>query len=345
MQRVIFFLKKRWYIVVILLIVVGLLFRQQAITAAQLEKKSTYTVGRQTLRNALSISGNIDAVEHVVLQFQTPGLLTWVGVKEGDTVKKYQGIASLDQRSVSKNLQASLNTYAKTRNNFDQSESDNQRIGDQPNPDVGDKMKRLVENAQYDLNSSVLAVELQDLARQYSYLTTPIDGVVIRVDTPYAGVNTNTLNAFEIVNPNTVYFDATAEQTDVVNLKNNMTGQITLDAFPDQKMDGRIYFIAYTPKAGETGTVYDVKMTLAVNDPKNLYRIGMTGDAEFVLEEKNNVVAVPGTYIKNEGDKKYVWKLLNGKKTKRYIKTGIEVDGNYEILSGVEEGDILTSAQ
>ena len=52
-------------------------------------------------------------------------------------------------------------------------------------------------------------------------------------------------------------------------------------------------------------------------------------------------IAIPSTYIKTEGNKKYVWKLNKEKQTKKYIKTGLESDGNTEILSGVEVGDIL----
>lgn len=344
MKKVAATLKKRWYLVLIVVLVAGFILQQRTNSAAQQLKNATYTVKRQTLTNTLSISGNIDAEEHVVLQFQTPGLLTWVGVKEGDAVKKYQGIASLDQRSVIKSMQQTLNTYAKTRNAFDQSVDDNQRIGDQPDNDVGDRMKRLLENAQYDLNSSVLAVELQDLARQYSYLITPIEGVVIHVDAPYAGVNTTVTNGFEIVNPKTIFFDATVDQTDVVNLKNGMIGKITLDAFPDQGFDGKLNYIAYTPKAGESGTVYEIKMVLDSLNPQNPYRLGMTGDAEFILSEKNNVLVIPGSFLKTEGNKKYTYVVKEGKKLKTYVKTGLEVDSDYEVLSGVEEGEVVTNA-
>ena len=58
-----------------------------------------------------------------------------------------------------------------------------------------------------------------------------------------------------------------------------------------KKMDGTIYFISFIPKAGETGTVYEIKMALNDNtNEQNAYRLGMTGDATFTLQEKENVV-------------------------------------------------------
>lgn len=343
MKRVINVVKERWYVIIIILIIAGFFINQKITADALLKKQTTYIVGRETLEDTLSLSGSIDAQEHAVMQFQTPGLLSWVGVKVGDEVKKYQGIAALDQRSVTKNLQTSLNTYAKSRNTFDQSKDDNQRVGDQPTHEAGDKMKRLLENAQYDLNSSVLTVELQDLARQYSYLSTPIDGIVIRADALYAGVNIGVTTEYEIVNPKTIFFSATADQTDVVKLQSGMTGQIVLDAYPDKKMDGAIYFISFIPKSGETGTVYEIKLSLNEENTQNAFRLGMTGDAVFVMDKKVNVITVEGNFVKSEGDKKYVLRLDKNKREKIYIKTGLESDGKSEVLSGISEGDVLVN--
>ena len=344
-NNVLNFVKKRWYIVVIVIIGFGLYLYQQQTTQAKKLKSSEYTVTRQNLKEVLSLSGQINADEDVTLQFQTVGLLSWVGVKEGDTVKKYQMIASLDQRSVKKSLQKSLNTYAQTRNAFDQSGDDNQRIGDQPINEVGDKMKRLLENAQYSLDSSVLDVELSNLAIEYSNLTTPIEGVVIRVGSKYPGINISPSQAqFEILNPKTLYFSFTADQTEVISLKEGMQGDIVLDSYPNEIKKGTLYYISYTPKAGETGKVYEGRIRLE-SDNLTGYRIGMTGDISFILNEKNNVVVIPDTFIKPEGNKKYVLRLKNGKEEKVYIKTGLETDGSVEILSGIEEGNVIVNVQ
>src|SRR3989344_6512971 len=94
-------IKKRWYLILGLFLIVGFVYYQRYTAQIKAKKeKSTYTVKRQTLRDDLSLSGEIDAEEKTVLRFQTSGKLSWVGVKEGDQVKKYQTVASLDQREV-----------------------------------------------------------------------------------------------------------------------------------------------------------------------------------------------------------------------------------------------------
>ena len=339
------FLKKRWYLVLILIIGTGLYLNQQKTAQAKKEKETKYTVERRDIKETLSLAGEIQADEHVILRFQTSGKLAWVGVKEGDTVKKYQTIANLDQREVKKKLQKSLLTYAQTRNSFDQTGDDNQRVGDQPINDVGDKMKRLLENAQYGLDSSVLDVELTNLAIEYSNLFTPISGVVTRVDSKYAGVNITPSQAeFEIINPETVYFSFTADQIEIIKLSEGMSATISLDSYPDETPNGTISYISYVPKAGETGTVYEGKLKLS-NADITKYRFGMTGDANFTLSEKKNVVVVLDKFTKSEGDNRYVTRLKDGKEEKVFIKTGLEEDGYLEVLSGLKAGDTVINVQ
>lgn len=339
------FLKKRWYLVLIAVVVGGIYFNQQKTAQAKKEKETTYVIKRQNLKETLALSGDIQADERVIMRFQTSGKLAWVGVKEGDVVKKYQTLASLDQRDVRARLQKSLNAYAQTRNSFDQSGDDNQRIGDQPIRENGDKMKRILENAQYNLNSSVIDVELNNLAIEYSNLWTPIEGIVTRADAKYAGLNITPAQAeFEIINPETLYFSFTADQTDITKLSYGMRGEMVFDSFPDEQKIGELYYVSYTPKTGETGTVYEGRIRIPSTDVMK-YRFGMTGDATFTLSQKSNVVAVPSTYTKADATGRYVMKQIGGKLEKTYLTIGPEIDGSYEVKKGLNEGDVISISQ
>jgi len=330
------FLKKRWYIVAVIILVLAGVFYNTNATKEKQQKQKAYTVKRQTLKNSLSISGEVNADQKTVLRFQTSGRLSWVGVKEGDYVKKYQAIASLDQRDVKKELQKQLNDFMKTRWDLDQSRED---VKDKA---ITDKMQRILDKAQFDLNNSIIDVELQSLAVEYSTLISPIEGVVVRVGSPYAGVNVTPAQAeFEIVNLNTVYFSASADQTDVVNLSDGKQADITLDPYPDEVIPGEVKSIAFTPKAGETGTVYEAKIYFTQNNNDYRYRLGMTGDANFVTKVMTDVLTIPVSYIKTENGKKYVSKSKNGQIVKQTIEVGDTVDSSAVVTSGLSEGDII----
>jgi len=334
------FLKKRWYFLVIILLVFVLIFNQTQAKKTEVEEKTT--VKKQNLKETLTLSGDIDAEEKVSLKFQTSGRLAWVGVKEGDYVKKYQAIASLDKRDLKNRLDKYLNNYLKQRNSFEQTKDDYEETYEFSTGDLHKRAKRILENSQYDLNSAVLEVEYQNLLLEYADLWTPIEGIVTNIDVPNPGVNITPATAtFEIVNPKTLYFSATVEQADVVNLKEGMKGKLKLDSFSDFEDEVKISYISFSPKSGETGTVYQIKLELSEKTKKLPLRLGMTGDVEFLVKEKNNVIALPSRFIKKDKKGSYVFVKENNKKIKKYIEIGEEIDGKIVIKSGLNEGEII----
>src|SRR3989304_9274792 len=150
-------MKKRWVFLLGIVIFIGggFYFKQDSDTKAK-QAKNTYTVKRETIKDELSLSGEIEAEEHVTLRFQSSGRLAWVGVKEGDYVKKYQGVASLDQREVQQNLKKYLNTYVNERFDFDQEKQDTQiKYTGGLSEDARREAIRVLDKAQNDLNSAV----------------------------------------------------------------------------------------------------------------------------------------------------------------------------------------------
>ncbi len=328
-------LKRRWYVILPLLLVLGFLLYRFVFAGTQIDKKNAYKIKRQTISETLSLSGSVDALEKANLRFQTSGYLSWVGVKEGDTVKKYQTLASLDQQQLQKTLQKDLNDYLTTRWKFEQTKDDNNGI-------ITTNIQRLLDESQFGLNKSVLDVEIQSLAIKYANLWTPIDGIVTYINTPNAGINITPAQAeFDVVNPQTIYFLATADQTDVVNLRPNMSGTIVLDAYPDEEIKGTIKDISFTPKTDETGTVYAVKIYFSNGNNNYKYRLGMTGDVDFITRQKKNVLAVPTSNIQAENGKKYVWKAVKDKEEKIYPQLGQEIGDYTEVLSGLKVGDVV----
>lgn len=327
----------KWLVLIFGLVLVSFVgFKIYSVRAAT-NKTTTYTVKRQTLSETLSFSGEIAAREKATLRFPSSGKINWIGVKVGDYLQKYQMVATQDSREVEKNLKKYLETYMGSRWDLEQTRDDYRGLA------VTDAIQRILDKAQFDLNSTVLDVEIKNLAVEYSKLWTPIEGIVTKVDSPYAGVYaTSTQAEFEVVNPKTIYFSATADQSDVVKLTSSQSGQIVLDAFPDQTLPATIYSVAFTPKSGETGTVYEVKMNLPVDNSTYQYRLGMTGDVNFTVRQKPNALALPEKVIKTDSSgNKFVWLKVNGQKMKKAIVVGETFDTDVEIKSGLSERDVV----
>lgn len=306
----------------------------------------THTVKKETIKETVTISGEIDAEEKVILRFQTSGLISWIGVKKDDMVTKHQLIATLDQQEQKKTLEKYLNTYMDSRLDYDQ-EKDEYRQPAQGywglSWDQRNEVDRALQQAQYDLNNAVLDVELKNIVLKYTNLYAPIGGIVTKVDAPVAGVYITPAQAeFQIINPDSLYFSLLPDQTEVTGLSASMSAHLVFDSYPDETVPGTITAIAFVPKSGETNTVYEAKIAFPLNDPAHTkYRIGMTGDAVFTIKEKADVLTVPLTSVNIEKDKKYVMKKTEKGKEKVYVETGIESDEVVEITGGLSEGDVI----
>lgn len=335
------FIKRFWWLIVMGFVVGGGIMLMVNSAAAKNLAANSYTVKKQDLVDTLSESGQIDAEEKADLKFQTSGMLAWVGVKEGDKVKKYQAVASLDKRELQNTFNQYMNDYLKERWDFEQAQSDNKDWQTAGMTDAArDTVKRTLQKDQFDLNNSVLDVQAKDLALKFATIYTPIAGIVTNVDVPHPGENiTPSTATFTIVNPETLYFSASADQTEVTGLSVGQKCKVVLDPFPDQELDATVTKIGFSPISGESGTVYKLTIGVDFNGLDSKIKMGMTGDVDFTLEEKNNVLAVPEAYITKSGNKYYVTKLVGNLKQKTEVKTGDTINGLTIITSGLNEGD------
>ncbi len=105
-------------------------------------------------------------------------------------------------------------------------------------------------------------------------------------------------------------------------------------------MEGEVSYIGYTPKEGETSIVYEIKISFPQKDlDTTKLKISMTGDAKFILSQKDETLFVPNNFVNSDKNGKFVY--LGSKKNKVYVETGLEGEENIEITKGVKEGDKL----
>jgi len=302
-------------------------------------KVKMVTVSRKNLQKILALSGRVEAEEKATLRFQTSGLLSWVGVKEGDWVKKGQAIASLDKRELKKTLAKKMNDYLKYRWDWEQGREDYEV--DQRWFELSDTVKRILEKNQFDLNKAVLDVELADLAVRLATITAPFGGIVTKVESPWAGVNITPASAeFGLVNPASVYFYAEADEEEVTELQEGMSTRVFLDAYPQRVWPGTIRQVNFAPVSTSGSPTYAVKIDFLDLDNQDLkLRLRMEGEAEIVVAAKEKALVIPSEAVLGE-EKFFVWVMSErGEKQKRFVKVGLETDEETEILEGLQEGE------
>lgn len=332
------FFQKRWKLLTIIAIVLlAIGFWQYRRRAGQKVEMTFIAPERTKLTKTLDVSGIIDAKEKATLRFAAGGKVTYIGAKEGDTLKRGQVIARIDSRELQKRLQQDLNLYFNERMDFDEARDNRKDVA------ITNAMEYNAQREQKLLENSVLSVEIRDIAIKNNTLTTPIEGILVSEPTSVAGINLLATDAFEVINPKTLVLRATVDQTDISQVKKGQTAKITLDAYPDQEINTTVNYIAYKSAQSSTGTVFVVELPIPADyqyAELEHYRLGMNGDAKIVLAEKEGVLTIPLNTTKERDGKTYV-SVKTGEKTteEREIKKGLETDDRVEVVEGLKETD------
>lgn len=137
---------------------------------------------------------------------------------------------------------------------------------------------------------------------------------------------------------------ALVDETDLAQIKNRQKARITLDAYPDEPMNGVVHKISYESKVTNNVTVYVVDI-LPDKTPSYM-RSGMTANITFMIEARENVVLAPSeTVIQRGNDRHVLMKDAEGKPAPHPVKVGLSDGKNTEIVEGLKEGDIVLSAK
>lgn len=282
----------------------------------------------------VSASGTINSESEATVHFQAAGNLSWIGIKQGDHVQKYQAIAKLDTLSLEKNLKKDLNLYLTQRTNFDDTQLS------QKDQAITDTLKRIAQRAQYSLENTVSDVEIQDLAIKYSTIYSPIDGYVVNNPQFFAGNNilvTDTIATIDDLD--NLQFVAEVDETDVAKAHDGQVVSLTLDAFPDKKFAASIDRIipkSVTTSTGATAFQAIIKLT----DTQDL-KVGMNGTAQVEIDKAESAITVPQEAIYQE---KYVFVKSGKKFVQKEIEKGIESDTEIQIKSGVEANETVVTS-
>lgn len=332
--RIVSNFKKRWkWLLLLVVVAAGVGYWAYGKLNPEIEVLTFVKPERGTLVKTLEASGSIKAKKNASIRFAAGGKIVYLGAQEGDWIQKGKTIATIDGRTLRKNLEKSLNLYSKERIDWEDVLDDSKDRA-LPESEIDAKQKD-----QYDLTNTVIDVELNDIAITNTVLTAPFDGVLVSSPTTVTGINLAATDAFELIDPSSLYFEAQVDELDVSQVQPNQSASITLDSYPDESFPSTVSFISYKSAQTSTSTVYLVQLPISQPD-LNRFRLGMNGDATITLQTRENALSVPldATSIK-DGKTHVKVKTGENQAEEREITTGLETDEKIEVLSGLNESD------
>lgn len=134
--------------------------------------------------------------------------------------------------------------------------------------------------------------------------------------------------------------------SDQTRMDPEMLSMITVDALNGRRYKGEVIEIGASAHAGQSGAQASIRqftVKVAVTNPDNLLKPGITARVKLIADKRKDVLTVPIGAIRTEEKEGqqlyYVFVAAKGKVKKKVITVGMSDDANTEVKTGLKEGD------
>jgi len=137
----------------------------------------------------------------------------------------------------------------------------------------------------------------------------------------------------------TIYSDIKIPENYSAFMKKGLPVEVKITSFKDKIFEGEVDFVSSRINADTRSLLSRIKI-----NNKSLELISGSLLEVGVKFNLRNSLSVPDTSVMVEGDKSYVYKIDNENiANKTEVKTGLRSDKNIEIISGLNEGDVIVA--
>ena len=357
--------KKLWIAICAAVVVILILWL--AIGGKKEEKVTfeTEKVQMGDVHTTITATGTIEPVTSVTVGTQVSGIVAHLYVDYNSIVKKGQVIAELDKTNLTSELAAAKANLSSEQSNLDFQQANFNRY--QTLYNKGLVSAHDYENARltYFQAREKVASARQTVAKAqtnlgYATITSPIDGVVLNKaveEGQTVASSFNTPELFVIAQDLTdMRVIADIDEADIGGVKEGQRVTFTVDAFPDDKFEGRVTQVRQEATTTSNVVTYEVVISAPNADLK--LKPGLTANVTIYTMEKNNVMTVstkalrftPNPAILTEDQKiedcegeHKLWTKEGDTFKAHKVEIGTTNGVVTEILSGIKEGtEVLT---
>jgi macrolide-specific efflux system membrane fusion protein len=152
-----------------------------------------------------------------------------------------------------------------------------------------------------------------------------------------SGTSSTTTAFATIVDPTSLEVQVGFPETDAVKVHVGQPATVSVNALPTAQLSGSVTAVA--PTATVSNNVVTYVATVALNNPPDTLKIGMTASVTVTTQTKDNVVMVQTAAIQTQAGASYVTKVQNGQQVQTAVTVGLQGDSSTEIVSGLNAGD------
>jgi len=203
-----------------------------------------------------------------------------------------------------------------------------------PDPDLLAEDQASLSTAQ-----TALAKAQSDL--QKVELKAPFDGVVTDVTGSDGQTVSDGATVLTLTDPKALEVDATVVEQDFPLVAVGQSVTVYFDALPEATLTGKVARIV--PKR-LSGAQANYMIAISLDSIADHLVDGMSADASIVIDQRSGVLRLPRSVVRARSDGTAQVSVWNGVSiVKREITVGLKGDSFTEVLSGLNEGDLVVA--
>ncbi len=355
------FFKRRSVLLIVVVVIVLVAFmatrKRPAAPAAVVEKPAQAleflpgdiaVTGVESLRQVLPLSGALRALNQVSVKAKVGGEVREVLVRAGEAVSAGQVLIRMDTSEYQAKVEQAKGALVASRGQLDiatKARDNNLALLDKGfiSRNAFDNAASQFDIAKANVDTARGALDVAQKALDDTVIKAPISGMISsRTIEPGEKIAIDN-KLLEVVDLRQMELEAPVPTADILKVQLGQEVLVRVEGLPDA-VSGKVVRINPATQSGSRSIMVYVR----IDNPQGLLRAGMFADASLTLDKRDNVLTVPQTAIRNDGDKSYVYAIENGKLARRDVAPGlhgIDSKGNaVEISSGLQSGARIVKA-
>ncbi len=305
--------------VALLFVVGGVLYSMSARGGDKGPTYATETVSRGKVASTVTATGSITPRVTVEVGSQVSGRIRELNADFNSEVEEGQVVARLDPRLFETDVaraRASTQSAAAAVRRAEAEREDARRrhrrasslasqdLIAQSEADTAtaqlESAEAQVESARAGLAQSRAALDQAETNLAYTTVVSPISGTVISRDVDVGQTVAASLQAptlFTIAEDlRFMEVHTNVAEADVGRIRDGMTVTFTVDAWPGESFEGEVKEVRFAPETVQNVVTYNA--VVSVENPDGKLRPGMTADATFIVEEREDTVIISNSALR-----------------------------------------------
>jgi cobalt-zinc-cadmium efflux system membrane fusion protein len=307
------------------------------------------------LKSHLQAMGKVLAhpLRKAIVSYAFPARISQIHVRIGDWVKTGQRLVTLQSEEVG----TAKSEFYKAQADHELAKVNFEREKRLFDRGVGAKKNYLTAEAEFKVTQANLNAahkklhvlgfteeQVNEISETHQInpiitLFAPIRGKIIDNKAILGAMIDQETEILTVMDPTVLCIDAEIYEKDIAKIRIGQEVEVSVPAYPGETFIGKIRYISDVLHE-ETRTI-----TVRTEVENEGYKLkpGMFADIKIFLNHQSQALVVPEEAILDEKDEKIVFIKSEGKYLLQFVETGTREKGYAEILSGLQEGDMVVT--